>query len=127
MNEMELRIVRYVIAVIWLVTAAVSMGLFPVEQSLEMVAPLGLPRSMALVVVYGAAVLDLVMAILTLRFPRPLVWLAQIALILLYTVLATVLVPDQWLHPFAPLLKNLAVLALLWLLYRHSTHKELRQ
>ena len=75
---------------------------------------------MSRIFVYAGALLDLVMGLATLFFARRLLWLAQMAVILTYTLLATALVPEYWLHPFGPLLKNLAVLALLWLLYRHD-------
>ena len=120
MNHFDHRISRYALAAIWLVTAALSFGLYPVENSLLLVEDLGLPRSGLLFVVYAGAALDLVMGVLTLAWPRRVLWLLQIAIIALYSLLATVLVPEYWLHPFGPLLKNLAVLALLWLLYRHD-------
>jgi hypothetical protein len=39
-----------------------------------------------------------------------LVGMAQIAVMLLFTALATVAVPEAWADPFGPLLKNAAVL-----------------
>lgn len=121
MSAFELQMVRHAIAIIWLITGILSMGIYPIEDSLQMVAPLGLPRSISLVLVYGAAALDILMGILTWTMPRARLWLAQMTLIICYSLLATYAVPEQWLHPFAPLLKNLAVLALLWLLYRHDS------
>lgn len=118
MNAVELRVTRVALAAIWLVTAALSFGLYPLEDSLVLVQDLNLPRDYAVFVVYAGAALDFVMGVLTLTWPRRLLWLAQMAVICTYTLLATVLVPEYWLHPFGPLLKNLAVLALLWLLYR---------
>jgi hypothetical protein len=37
--------------------------------------------------------------------------------IVLYTALITFGLPEFWLHPFAPVLKNLPMLAAIWLLY----------
>lgn len=116
--------IRIVLAVIWLVTGALSFGLYPVEDSLMMLQGLGLPEPMLLTVLYVAAALDVAMGVLTLAWPRRLLWLVQAAIIVSYSLLATWLVPEYWLHPFAPLLKNLAVLALLWLLYRHERPEE---
>lgn len=120
MTATELRVVRSVLATIWLVTAVLSFGLYPIEDSLALVADLGLSRQWSLLVVYAGAALDLVMAVLTLALPLRALWLFQGAVIVTYSLLATLLVPEYWLHPFGPLLKNLAVLALLWLLYRHD-------
>ena len=120
MTEFERKVSRYALAAIWLVTAALSFGLYPIEQSVLLVQGLGASAAMSRIFVYAGALLDLIMGLATLFFARRLLWLAQMAVILTYTLLATALVPEYWLHPFGPLLKNLAVLTLLWLLYRHD-------
>jgi peptidoglycan/LPS O-acetylase OafA/YrhL len=69
---------------------------------------------------YGAAVLDLVLGALSLAAParwRRWVWLAQIALVGGYTVLITFFLPEYWLHPYGPILKNLPILAAIGLLW----------
>jgi hypothetical protein len=120
MSHTEIRVLRISMALIWLITGALSFGLYPVEDSLVLLQGLPLPREGLLLVLYGGALFDVVMGLLALAWPRRVLWQAQIALVLLYTVLATVLVPEYWLHPFGPLLKNIAVLALLWMLCRHQ-------
>jgi hypothetical protein len=45
----------------------------------------------------------------------------QIALIISYSILLTVIAPEFWLHPFGPLTKNIPLLALLVLLYKDNT------
>ncbi|MDY6983649.1 MAG: DoxX-like family protein [Pseudomonadota bacterium] len=123
MTSTEMRVLRGVLATIWLVTAVLSFGLYPIEGSLALVADLRLSRQWSLLVVYSGAALDLVMGVLTLALPLRALWLFQGAVIVTYSLLATLLVPEYWLHPFGPLLKNLAILALLWLLYRHGGTK----
>ena len=39
------------------------------------------------------------------------------ALILGYTAIITIALPEFWLHPYGPVLKNLPLLAALWLLW----------
>jgi hypothetical protein len=34
-----------------------------------------------------------------------------------YTAIITLWLPEYWLHPYGPVLKNLPLLAVLWLLY----------
>ena len=123
MSDLERKVCRYVLATIWLVTGALSFGLYPLEDSLVLVQGLQLPREIAVLTVYAGALLDVVMGALTLAYPRRVLWLSQMAVIGVYTLLATLLVPQYWLHPFGPLLKNLAVLALLWLLCRHDERR----
>jgi hypothetical protein len=55
-------------------------------------------------------------AILTLR-RRGWLWLAQIAVILGYTLIISVKLPEYWAHPYGPILKNLPMLVAIWLLY----------
>jgi hypothetical protein len=120
--DLWLPLLRIALALMWLWTAAVSFGLYPVADSLALLARVGLHGALALVALYGAAALDLALGVLTLAAParwrRP-VWLAQLALIAAYTVLVSVFLPEYWLHPYGPISKNLplaALVALLWAL-----------
>jgi hypothetical protein len=45
-----------------------------------------------------------------------LVWQAQMMLVLVYTVIITIRLPEYLTHPFGPILKNLPILASLWML-----------
>ena len=44
-------------------------------------------------------------------------WLAQLAVIIAYTAIITVWLPEFWLHPYGPVVKNLPVMVAIWLLY----------
>jgi hypothetical protein len=46
------------------------------------------------------------------------------ALIGSYTVIITIYLPEYWLHPFGPVLKNIPILALLLVLDAFETRKE---
>jgi len=122
--DLWLPVLRIALALMWLWTAAVSFGLYPVHDSYALLARVGLHGGLATLALYGAAALDLALGLLTLACParwrRPL-WLAQMALIAGYTVLISFFLPEYWLHPYGPLTKNLpilAVIALLWALER---------
>ena len=56
------------------------------------------------------------MATLLMRRRRCL-WLAQAAVIVVYSSIITLRLPEFWLHPFVPLLKNVPMLAAIALLY----------
>ena len=43
--------------------------------------------------------------------------LAQLALIAGYTLLITFFLPEQWLHPYGPISKNIPIVALILLLW----------
>jgi uncharacterized protein YbjT (DUF2867 family) len=112
-----LPMLRVSIALVWIVTGIVSLGLYPLEGSYALLARVGIAGMLAPVMLYGAALLDLAfgIAILVLTRRRWL-WLAQLAVILFYTAVITWKLPEFWLHPYGPLLKNLPMLAAIWLL-----------
>lgn len=113
-----LPVLRISIAFVWIATAVVSAGLYPVEQSYALLAATGIPSALHPLMLYGAAGLDLAfgIGILVLRNRRWL-WLAQAALIGFYTVVIALKLPEFLLHPYGPLTKNLPMLAAIWLLY----------
>ncbi len=104
---------RSVLALIWFVSAILSATIFPLEQSLALLAAFGLAGSTALAVLAGAVAVDLGMGMLTIFRPGRRLWLAQLALVAGYSALIAWRLPIFLLHPFGPILKNLAVAALL--------------
>ncbi|HEY4582839.1 MAG TPA: SDR family oxidoreductase [Lysobacter sp.] len=112
-----LPLLRVSLAIVFLVTAALSFGLYPVERSHTLLADAGLRGGMATLALYAGAVLDLALGLaMLLPTRRGGVYLAAIALILGYTAIISVALPAFWLHPFGPVLKNLPILAALVLL-----------
>ena len=113
-------VLRAALAFLWIWTALVSLVLYPVADSRALLARVGLHGAPATIALYGAALLDLVLGVLTLAAPgrwRRAVWLLQIALIAGYTLLLTFFLPEYWLHPYGPVSKNLPLLALIVLLW----------
>lgn len=109
---------RASVALVWIVTGIVSMGLYSVESSYALLARTGTPPWLMPIFLYGAALLDIMLGVWALC-PRRSRWLwaAQAALVLTYTLIITVSIPEFWLHPYGPVLKNLPFLAGLWILY----------
>lgn len=110
-------VLRLSIALLWIVTGLLSLGLYPVAQSYALLARAGISGALAPFALYGAALLDLALGLALLLRPGRWLWLAQIALILAYTLIISWKLPEFWLHPYGPVLKNLPLLACLWLLY----------
>lgn len=111
---------RAALAALWLWTAVVSAGLYPVQGSLDLLARVGLHGGAAWLALYAACALDAILGLLTLWSPprwRSWVWAAQCALVAGYTVLITLFLPEQWLHPYGPISKNLPIMALIALLW----------
>ncbi len=106
-----------VLSFLWLVTAWISFAIFPRQQSYQMLAALALPVGWQALSLNLACVLDLVLGLASLLWPRPLLWLLQAAVIVGYSLLIAIGLPEFYSHPFAPILKNLAILLLLAFLY----------
>jgi hypothetical protein len=113
-----LPVLRVSIALVWIATAIVSAGLYPVEDSFRLLERTGVPPELAPLMLYGAAGLDLLLGLAILLLARRRwLWLAQLALIGFYTVVIAIKLPEFLLHPYGPLTKNLPMLAAIWLLY----------
>jgi uncharacterized protein YbjT (DUF2867 family) len=112
-----LPVLRFSIALVWIVTGIVSLGLYPVADSYALLARVGISGVLAPLMLYGAALLDLGFGVATLVLKkRRVLWIAQLAVILFYTAVISWKLPEFWLHPYGPLLKNLPMVAAIWLL-----------
>lgn len=104
---------QFALAAVWIITGLLSLGIYPVEDSYALLAQVGLHGTPASLALYGAAVLDIVLGIATLAYPGRWLWRLQIIIMAGYTVIISFFLPEFWLHPFGPILKNVPILALL--------------
>ncbi|HZA94743.1 MAG TPA: SDR family oxidoreductase [Burkholderiaceae bacterium] len=111
-----LPLLRVTIAAMWIVTGIVSVGVYPVSDSYALLARTGITGTLATAALVGAASLDIALGIATLLAPSRFLWWSQITLILAYTLIITLWLPEFWAHPYGPVLKNLPILAALLLL-----------
>ncbi len=114
-------LLRASLIAVWLGTAAVSL-LELNGQSAQLLQAAGLsePRLLRALIV-GGALADLALGLALWLRPGRATYLAALALMLLMTLAATALLPTLWLHPLGPLLKNLPIAALLWVLAQDAT------
>lgn len=122
-------LLRLSLAVVWLATALVSLGAYPVQQSYALLARAGVPPAWQPLALWGASGLDLLFGVLTLwRFEgQRWLWLAQGLLITFYSAVIALRLPHFWLHPYGPMTKNLPILALLALLWFLEPPTHLRE
>lgn len=120
MRATDYHLMRITLATVWLVTGVLSLGVYPVRQSLELLERVDLHGDAALSALYGSAILDIAFGVLTLLRPSKSLWCMQASLIITYSAIIALRLPEFWLHPFGPLLKNLPILLLLWLLFKHK-------
>lgn len=118
-----LPVMRLSLSVMWIGTAVVSLWGYPRQDSLALLARTGLEGAWATAALWSAALLDLMLGLGMLLRPawRRTIYAAQAALVAAYTLMITAWLPEQWLHPYGAVLKNLPLLAMiacLWALDR---------
>jgi uncharacterized protein YbjT (DUF2867 family) len=113
-----LPVLRLAIAIVWIATAIVSAFIYPAAASYDLLARSGIPGHLRPLMLYGAAVFDLLLGLATLFLRRRRwLWLVQLALIGFYSIVIAIRLPEFLVHPYGPLTKNLPMLAAIWLLY----------
>lgn len=112
------------LALLWLYSGMIS--LYYQDIGIDLLSKMGFRSFFALWLLYGASCLDILFAILIMTKLRqtPLLWLIQLICVIIYNVLIFVLLPktllmEQLIHPFAPIMKNLPIMAMLLYLYQH--------
>jgi nucleoside-diphosphate-sugar epimerase/uncharacterized membrane protein YphA (DoxX/SURF4 family) len=103
---------RLGLAVVWIGSGLISAFVTPLANSHALLAGLGVHGAAATALTLAGAALDVALGLALILLPRHtrLVGAAQIGVMLLFTVLATIATPEAWADPFGPLLKNIAVL-----------------
>ncbi|MGR9116461.1 MAG: NAD(P)H-binding protein [Gammaproteobacteria bacterium] len=104
-------LLRLSIAFLWLWSGIVSLFFYPREHSYQFLAATGISGSAAPPTLYGLALLDIAIGLATLAVYRirRLIFL-QLITVFLYTVIISAALPELWLHPFGPVLKNIPLL-----------------
>lgn len=111
-----LPLLRASVAVVWIVTGVVSLWVFPVAESHALLVRTGVPPALAPAALLAAALLDLAFGVLVPLLHgrrRQWLWRAQATLIVFYSIVIALRLPEYWIHPYGPLLKNLPILAVL--------------
>jgi uncharacterized membrane protein YphA (DoxX/SURF4 family) len=109
-------ILRISLASVWIISGIVSLGLYPREASYDLLASTGVSATFAPLVLVSASVLDIVFGILTLLRPSRTLWLGQIALVCIYSLIIMCTLPEFLAQPFGPITKNIPIIAVLILL-----------
>lgn len=111
---------RLSLVFVWLWTGAVSLIEWHGQSTALMRTANMTPAAWDGWLIGGGAALDLVIGLAMLLWPTRLVYVAALIAMLGMTIMATVLLPDLWLHPLGPLSKNLPIAAALWWLASSS-------
>ena len=117
MTSQQQRVTRWSLSFLWIVTAVVSVTLGR-DIGFDVLARINLHADAAALTILAGSLLDLIIG-LWLLSGRALraCCLLQLAVIVNYSILLTLIAPAFWLHPFGPLTKNVPILVLIGLLY----------
>jgi len=112
---------RYSLVFLWLFTAGVSLT-WGRDLGYQVLAGAGITGAMANLCVYGGALLDLFLGLWLLSGrQQKFCCQVQIAIIVIYTVLLTLIDSSYWLHPFGALTKNIPILCLLFIIQQGTS------
>lgn len=100
---------RLGITFIWLWTAITSWIFYPHNASLAWLHSLGIGNQAERVFI-GACLLDLTMGIVSAFFACRLLWKIQCAIVIFYSLVIAIFLPEFLFHPFGAVVKNIAVL-----------------
>lgn len=108
------------LAVVWWCSGLLPIALAHTE-SLQLLADVGVAASWRWPLLVVASVIDVVLGTWIVWRPSRVMWLLQWVLVVFYCVVIAFCLPEQWLHPFGPLVKNLPIMAMIWCLWQHET------
>jgi uncharacterized protein YbjT (DUF2867 family) len=100
------------LALLWIMTGYISAFVYPRDLSLLMLEKVGIGDALAPLALYSAAALDFGLGVsLLIKYQVRLVAIVQIVLMITYSILITIGMPELWTHPFGPVTKNIPVIA----------------
>lgn len=113
----RLDVLRFSLGFLWL-WSGVQPALTAADVSLDLLGRTGIAAEWQAAAFYTSSALDVFFGILCFTKFRNyrLLWLAQFVVVLGYSMIVACRLPEMWLHPFAPLVKNVPILAALWVL-----------
>ena len=108
----------YSIAFLWL-WSGIQPALFALTQSLDLLAQTGVQAAYRLPLFAFSCALDVFFGLgcATRLRHRAWFWAAQAAVVLAYSAIVAFRLPQMWAHPFAPLVKNVPLVAVMFYLF----------
>ena len=111
----RLDVLRFSLGFLWL-WSGVQPALTAADVSLDLLGRTGIAAEWQAAAFYTSSALDVFFGILCFTKFRNyrLLWLAQFVVVLGYSMIVACRLPEMWLHPYAPLVKNEPNLVELW-------------
>lgn len=115
----------YSMGLLWLWSGTQPLFFMP-EMSLDLLRSVGISDPLLWPTLISASLLDIGFAFLCFsrfRF-HSAIWLLQLITVAAYSLIIAFRLPEMWAHPFAPLVKNLPIMATLFFLYQSVGDKK---
>ena len=117
-------LLRFIIGFVWIWSGIVSAFLYPQPLALKLLHEVGIPVGLDIPLLYIASFLDITIGILTIiGYRLQTMFIFQMIVITVYTLLLSVLAPYHWLHPFGPVLKNIPLVVSIFILSRLEKYR----
>lgn len=101
----------FILSVIWVVSGLSS--IINMEQSRELISMTGISGLTGDSIIVSAAIMDIILGLLLFFTQlRRKALILQLFIIVIYSLIISIFIPQFWLHPFAPIVKNLAMVVL---------------
>lgn len=114
-----LPLLRWSLVLVWLMAGIVSLGLYPLADSYDLLQRVGVPETWNLPLLVGAASLDIGLGIaFLLRWRITWIGTAMIVVVLGYSIIVAWALPEYLIHPYGPIAKNLPLLVATLLVMR---------
>ena len=114
--QIAINVLRASMALLWIITGIISLGIFPVEEGAALLARAGIGEALKIPLLYAAGLFDIAMGIAVILIHRAWIGWVQAVVIIFYSLVIAFKLPEFWVHPFAPLLKNIPLLAAIYLI-----------
>ncbi len=105
---------RYSVAAVFLLSGILP--LFNQATSFALLTPLTDSPVWQTVLFYAMVVMDIGLGILACCTQSKRIWQAMLVMVLSYTLVCSMIMPQLWLEPLGSLLKNITILSWLWVL-----------
>ena len=115
----------YSMGLLWLWSGIQPLFFMP-KMSLGLLSSVGIPDALQWLTLIAASLLDIGFAFLCFSRFRfcSAIWLLQLITVATYSLIIAFRLPEIWAHPFAPLVKNLPIMATLFFLYQSIGDKK---
>ena len=110
------------LAFVWL-WSGIQPIIFETQFSLNLLQQVGIHSTqIQWLLLIASSVLDCAFGVLCVTKMRcqAAFWLIQWVTVLIYSLILAFRLPEMWMHPFAPLIKNVPILAILYFLFQQN-------